>query len=48
MNTNDENLGFFYSAKSLLRIAIPREERGIKEFDDEEFLSRKIDKENKE
>ena len=31
-----------------LCIAFPREEQGIKEFDDEEFLTRKIDKENKE
>ena len=31
-----------------LRVIIPREEQGIKEFDDKEFLTRKTDKENKE
>ena len=29
-------------------VIIPREEQGIKEFDDKEFLTRKTDKENKE
>ena len=29
-----------------LRFAIPREKRGIEEFDDEEFLTRKTDEEN--
>ena len=33
---------------SHLRVAIPREKRGIKEFDDEEFLTRKTDEENEE
>ena len=33
---------------SQLRVIIPREEQGIKEFDDKEFLTRKTDKENKE
>ena len=32
----------------LIRVIIPREEQGIKEFDDKEFLTRKTDKENKE
>ena len=32
----------------VLRIAIPHEEWGIKEFHDKEFLTRKTDKENKE
>ena len=31
-----------------LHVIIPREEQGIKEFDDKEFLTRKTDKENKE
>ena len=31
-----------------LRVAIPREKRGIEEFDDEEFLTRKTDEENEE
>ena len=31
-----------------VRVIIPREEQGIKEFDDKEFLTRKTDKENKE
>ena len=31
-----------------VRMAFPREERGIKEFDDKEFLTRKTGKENKE
>ena len=31
-----------------LRVIIPCEEQGIKEFDDKEFLTRKTDKENKE
>ena len=31
-----------------LRIPIPHEEWGIKEFHDKEFLTRKTDKENKE
>ena len=30
------------------RVIIPREEQGIKEFDDKEFLTRNLDKENKE
>ena len=40
----------FYSTDSFsrLRVIIPREEQGIKEFDDKEFLTRKTDKENKE
>ena len=33
---------------SILCVIIPREEQGIKEFDDKEFLTRKTDKENKE
>ena len=33
---------------SRLRVVIPREERGIEEFDDEEFLARKTDEENEE
>ena len=32
----------------LLRVVIPREERGIEEFGDEEFLARKTDEENEE
>ena len=31
-----------------IRFAIPREKRGIEEFDDEEFLTRKTDEENEE
>ena len=30
----------------LLRVAIPREKRGIEEFDDEEFLTRKTGEKN--
>ena len=41
-------LHFTYCIKSKLRVIIPREEQGIKEFDDKEFLTRKTDKENKE
>ena len=33
---------------SELRIAFPREKRENKEFDDEEFLTRKTDEKNKE
>ena len=32
----------------LLRVVIPREERGIEEFHDEEFLVRKSSEENEE
>ena len=32
----------------LLRVVIPREERGIEEFHDEEFLARKSSEENEE
>ena len=31
-----------------LRVVIPREERGIEEFHDEEFLARKSSEENEE
>ena len=33
---------------SELRVVIPREERGIEEFDDKEFLERKSGEENEE
>ena len=33
---------------SKLRVVIPREERGIEEFHDEEFLARKSSEENEE
>ena len=32
----------------LLRVVIPREERGLEEFHDEEFLARKSSEENEE
>ena len=35
-------------APSGIRVIIPREERGIKEFHDEEFLARKSSEENEE
>ena len=34
--------------KSKIRVVIPREERGIEEFNGEEFLTRKSGEENKE
>ena len=36
----------FFQTDSLLRFAIPREKRGIEEFDDEEFLTRKTGEKN--
>ena len=33
---------------SRIRVVIPREERGIEEFHDEEFLARKSSEENEE
>ena len=38
----------FFFLVFLLRVVIPREERGIEEFDGEEFLARKSGEENEE
>ena len=38
----------FITYMKSLRVIIPHEEQGIKEFHDNEFLTRKKDKENKE
>ena len=44
----NENLGRKPAGQTLkVRVVIPREERGIEEFHDEEFLARKSSEENK-